>query len=204
MPKRSNGNDIERARTMVAQEAARIIVNQGVRDYRLAKMKAAERLGFSSRGTLPGNVEIEREIAEYLSLFDGDDHDARLDVMRRAALSAMSLLSEFRPRLVGPVLAGTADDNAAVNLHVFADAAETVSFHLADAGYTPRLYERRLKSRRGLTETYCGYQFRHSDAWVEATVFPYDGLRQAPISPIDGKPMRRADEKAVRALLEDV
>ncbi len=40
----------ERARQVVAQEAARIIVNQGIRDYRVAKIKAAERLGMNSRG----------------------------------------------------------------------------------------------------------------------------------------------------------
>lgn len=43
---------------MVAQETARIIVNQGIRDFGLAKKKAAERLGLRDRGSLPGNVEI--------------------------------------------------------------------------------------------------------------------------------------------------
>jgi hypothetical protein len=56
--KNSNGSD--RARQMLAQEAARIIVNQGIRDYGLAKKKAAERLGLNSRGSLPGNAEIEQ------------------------------------------------------------------------------------------------------------------------------------------------
>jgi hypothetical protein len=37
---------------------------------------------------------------------------------------------------------------------------------------------------------------------VEATVFPLNGVRQAPISPIDGKPMRRADVETVRRLIE--
>ena len=199
---KKNGQDQDRARTMVAQEAARIIVNHGIRDYRSAKTKAAERLGFTSRGTLPGNAEIETAVGEYLALFAGDAHAALLAAMRRVALAAMSLLDSYSPRLVGPVLAGTADENAAVNLHVFADSPEMVSFHLADRGLTPRLYERRLKSRRGVTETYSGYQFRYQQQWVEATVFPFDGLRQAPISPIDGRPMKRADEKAVKALLE--
>ncbi len=199
---RHNGNEAARARTMVAQEAARIIVNQGIRDYRLAKLKAAERLGFGARGTLPGNAEIERAVGEYLQLFAGDDHRDLLLTLRRAALSAMRLLERFEPRLVGPVLAGTADANAAVNLHVFADSPETVSFHLADVGLSPRLYERRLKQRRGRNETYSGYQFRYSQASIEATVFPFDGLRQAPISPIDGKPMRRADDKALRELIQ--
>jgi hypothetical protein len=35
-------------------------------------------------------------------------------------------------------------------------------------------------------------------------VFPVDGIRQAPMSPIDGKPMRRADKDAVQELLQHV
>ena len=201
---KKNGQDYDRARTMVAQEAARIIVDHGIRDYRVAKTKAAEKLGLSMRGSLTGNVEIEAAVAEHLALFAGDDHGNLLMAMRQIALSAMALLEDFSPRLVGPVLAGTADENAAVNLHVFADSPETVSFHLSDRGHTPRLYERRLRSRRGVTDTYAGYQFRLEHHWVEATVFPFDGIRQAPISPIDGRPMRRADQKAVQALLDEL
>ena len=50
--------DNERARLVVAQEAARLIVDQGIRDYGLAKKKAAQRLGMSTRGSLPGNSEV--------------------------------------------------------------------------------------------------------------------------------------------------
>ena len=41
------------------------------------------------------------------------------------------------------------------------------------------------------------------DTRVEATVFPIDGVRQAPISPVDGKPMRRVDRNALLALLQN-
>jgi hypothetical protein len=39
------------------------------------------------------------------------------------------------------------------------------------------------------------------DQAIEATVFPTDGIRQAPVSPVDGKPMRRADVADLEALL---
>lgn len=203
MPKKdTNGNG--RARQLVAQEAARIIVDQGIRDYRVAKNKAAERLGLNTRGALPGNTEIEQAVSEHLQLFGGDAHAAFLRTMRQVALTVMEMLAGFSPRLVGPVLAGTADANSSVNLHVFADSPEFVAIDLEDRGLTVRPYERRLRSRPhrdSRPETYAGFQFRHSDTSVEATVFPVDGIRQAPISPIDGKPMRRADYKAVRKLL---
>jgi hypothetical protein len=187
---------------MVAQEAARIIVNQGIRDYGLAKKKAAERLGLGIRGSLPGNAEIELAVGEHLQLFSGDSHPNLLRSMRLAALSAMELLNPFTPRLVGPVLHGTADANSAVNLHVFSDSPESVAFALAERGLNYRPYERRLKSRRDQVDTYAGFAFEHADAAVQATVFPVDGIRQAPISPVDGKPMKRADARALRDLIE--
>ncbi len=204
MPKKTP-NDDDRDRQLLAQEAARIIVDQGLRDYRIAKTKAAERLGMNSRGALPGNTEIEQAIAEHLLLFGGESHAGFLRELRSTALLAMRLLEDFTPRLVGPVLAGTADDNSAINLHVFADSSEIVALFLAEQGFTCRLYERRLKSRRGRNiqpDIIPGYEFKFEGEPVEATVFPVDGIRQAPLSPIDGKPMRRADEKGVRALLE--
>ncbi|MCH8277907.1 MAG: hypothetical protein IIC12_03135 [Proteobacteria bacterium] len=189
------------ARQLVAQEAARIIVNHGVRDYRQAKQKAAERLGFSARGSLPGNAEIETAVVEHLQIFGGDSHEDYLRLMRVAALATMQLLASFAPRLVGPVLAGTADENSVINLHVFADSPEAVALELDDIGLQFRLYERRLKSRRNQVETYAGFQFHHNNSSIEATVFPVDGIRQAPMSPIDGKPMRRVDSNGVQELL---
>jgi hypothetical protein len=202
MARKRKTNGDERARLMVAQETARIIVNQGVRDYGLAKKKAAERLGLTNRGSLPGNAEIEKAVSEHLQLFAGDFHPDLLHNMRQAALSAMQMLSTFTPRLVGPVLNGTADANSAVNLHVFSDSPEAVAHALEINGINYKPYERRLRSRRDRTETYAGFEFHHGEASVQATIFPVDGIRQAPISPIDGKPMRRADEKAVRELLQ--
>ena len=37
---------------------------------------------------------------------------------------------------------------------------------------------------------------------VDATVFPIDGIRQAPVSPVDGKPMRRIDAEELEVLLD--
>jgi len=203
MPRRRN-SESERARQVLAQEAARIIVDHGIRDYRVAKQKAAERLGVGTRGFLPGNAEVESAVAEYLQLFGGESHSDLLRLMRTAALSAMELLAEFSPRLVGPVLAGTADENSAVNLHLFTDSPEMVAMEIGDMGIAFRPYERRLKSRRGQVEMYPGFEFSHRNETIQATVFPVDGIRQAPISPIDGKPMRRVDSEAVQVLLSHI
>jgi len=201
---RKRSSESERARQVVAQEAARIIVDHGIRDYRVAKQKAAERLGLDGRGSLPGNAEIEAAVADRLQIFGGDEHADLLRLMRTAALSAMDLLADFSPRLVGPVLAGTADENSVVNLHLFADSPEAVAMEIGDMGIQFRPYERRLKSRRGQVELFAGFEFRHQNETIQATIFPVDGIRQAPMSPIDGKPMKRVDSEAVQALLQHV
>jgi hypothetical protein len=201
---RKQTSESARERQVVAQEAARIIVDHGIRDYRVAKQKAVERLGMNGRGSLPGNAEIEAAVSDHLQIFGGESHTDLLRLMRTAALSAMELLSEYSPRLVGPVLAGTADENSAVNLHVFADSPEVVAMQIGDMGIQFRPYERRLKSRRGQVDTYAGFEFIHSNESIQTTVFPIDGIRQAPMSPIDGKPMKRVDKNAVQELLQHV
>ncbi len=203
MGKRTDANS-ERLRQTVAQEAARLIVDQGIRDYRVAKIKAAERLGLSTRGSLPGNREIEQAVSEHLSLFSGDEHIELLFGLRSTALVTMQMLEDFFPRLVGPVLNGTADENSAINMHLFSDSPELVAFQLGDLKIHFKSYERRLKSSRNRQECYPGFEFRRNYNVVQATVFPFDGLRQAPISPIDGRPMRRADIKSVQAIIDEM
>ena len=200
MPKNAS-NGYDRARKVLAQEAARIIVDQGIQDYRVAKTKAAERLGMTARGSLPGNSEIEHAVSEHLKLFGRESHRALLRVLREAALYAMELLAAYTPRLVGPVLHGTAATNSVVNLHVFSDSAELVAQTLQDSSVRYRIYERRIKSRRDCAESFSGFRFMHDNSSIEATVFPVDGMRQAPISPVNGKPMQRADKNAVLELL---
>ena len=200
MNRKSTPGD-DRARQVLAQEAARIVVEQGIVDFRLAKTKAAERLGMSTRGALPGNSEIEAAISEYLLLFGGESHIERLKILRRSAIVAMEMLNQFEPRLVGPVLQGTAGESATINLHVFTDTPELVAFRLDEIPLSYKAFERRLKSRRNQVETYAGFRFVQDDWWVEATVFPVDGMRQAPISPVDGRPMKRAKQSSVERLL---
>ena len=189
-------------RRALAQEAARIMAEHGIRDFLIAKRKAAERFGVTD-GTalLPKNSEIECALAEYQRLFGGASHLESLDAQRRAALSAMRYLREFEPRLVGAVLAGTATQHTEVQLHLFAERAETVTLKLLDQGIAHEVTERRVKLTPERVRAYPGVRFQVHDQPIEATVFPTDGIRQAPVSPVDGRPMRRASAVEVEALL---
>jgi hypothetical protein len=196
----SRGDNLRRE---LAQEAARIMAEHGIRDFLIAKRKAAERLGvMDGAALLPKNSEIESALAEYQRLFGGQTHASALNAQRHAALSAMRYLSEFSPRLVGPVLSGTATLHSEVQLHLFAERAETVTLKLLDDRLAHEITEKRVRFDADQVRAYPGVRFEMEEQPIEATVFPTDGIRQAPASPVDGRPMRRATTLEVEALLD--
>jgi len=188
-------------RRALAQEAARIMAQHGIHDFLTAKRKAAERLGVADASALPRNTEIEQALMEYQRLFDPGGHELTLEAQRRAALHAMHWLSQFEPRLVGPVLSGTATEHAEIQLHLFADRPEYVALKLMDRGIAHEITERRFRLDAERTKAFPGLRFAVDNRSVEATVFPLDGIRQAPVSPVDGRPMRRADAAEIQGLL---
>jgi uncharacterized protein YgbK (DUF1537 family) len=200
MPKRHPVRT-ENLRRALAQEAARVMAEHGVRDFLFAKRKAAVRFGVTDNAVLPRNTEIEAALVEYQRLFGGDSHVESLHAQRQVAVEAMRRLQEFEPRLVGAVLSGTATEHSEVQIHLFADRAETVAIRLMDQGIPHEVTERRVKMNAERVLAYPGLSFEIDAQPIEATVFPTEAIRQAPVSPVDGKPMRRANLDEVEQLL---
>lgn len=192
-----------RTRTRVAQQAARLISEHGIRDYGHAKRKAASQLGVSDEGKLPRNTEVEAALRVHQALFAGAGHDARLRALRTAACEALEFLAPFHPRLVGPVLTGTADAHSAVCLHVYADAPETVQRFLEENGIDCTQATRRVRLRRDLTRDLPVLQLAADGQAFDITILPVLARRQAPLDRIDGEPMARASLATVRALLDE-
>jgi hypothetical protein len=200
MPRRNSPRS-ENLRRAIAQEAARVMAEHGIQDFRAAKRKASERFGVSEEGVLPSNAEVESALVEYQRLFAADTHEATLQAQRRAALRAMRSLAAFSPRLVGPVLTGTATVHTDVQLHLFADNPEAVALSLLDRGVGHGVGEHRLRLDAERFQVFPAVQFQLGEHTIDATVFPVDGIRRAPVSPVDGRPMRRADATELEALL---
>ncbi|NNF52202.1 MAG: hypothetical protein HKN59_07160 [Gammaproteobacteria bacterium] len=188
-------------RRELAQAAARIMAEQGISDFLMAKQKAAERLGVSENGNLPRNTEVQAALKDYHRLFGAGRQDVVITRLRREARNAMALFEGFSPRLVGQVLAGTASDHAAVELHVFADTPEQVAFHLMHNEVPFESGEWRGRSCNGEAIVCAAYTFLAGDVPVEAVVFPVNGLREAPSSPVDGQPMPRATLRELDAMI---
>ena len=190
-------------RLRVAQEAARLMSEHGIRDFHHAKLKAAERLSIHDAQALPRNQEIEQAQRERQRLFDADSHPQQLKARREAAVEAMRFLGRFDPRLVGPVLEGTADAHSAVCLHVFSDDPDAVALFLREHGVPAELQTRRLRLSREEQADYPVLLFAADALPFDLTVMPRDALRQAPLDRIDEKPMRRASLAMVEELLDE-
>jgi len=121
-------------RARIAAGAARIMAEEGIDDFALAKRKAARRLGAPDSEALPGNEEIETALREYLDLYQADEHPQRATELRRIALEAMRAFERFSPYLTGPVLAGLAGPYAEVDLQLFPESTKEVELHLLDLG----------------------------------------------------------------------
>jgi len=188
-----------RLRHLIAQSAARILADSGQRDFATALRKAASQHGVDDRRNLPDNNEIEAALLEQQRLFRRGSQPQHLQQLRQTALQAMDLLADFRPCLVGPVLNGSADEHSPIYLHLFADTAEEVLIFLLDRQIPFEQGERQVRYGNGKSDIRPKFSFFAGNDEIQLTVFPPQERRRAPLSPVDGKPMQRAE----RAQLEE-
>jgi len=196
-----NNKKLSQTRRDIAAEAARIMVTQAQNNFRIAKQKAAERLGVNTGAGLPSNVEVEAALRAYQGFYGGKQHTHHIQKMREIALRVMRSLETFCPRLVGPVLEGTADKHAQISLHVFNDPPDAVAIHLLEHGLSYQTAQRKI---RWYDSSYRQVPLLVTDAEgfaVELALFSQVDLRQAPPSPIDGRPQKRAPLTEVECLL---
>ena len=139
MTRRNNKQTGTRAR--IAAAAARLMAEDGIDDFALAKRKAAKQLGALDSQALPGNDEIEAELRAYLALYQADEHPQRVAELREIAFDAMRTLERFSPYLTGPVLKGIAGPYAEIELQLFPDSVKEVEIFLLDRNLTYATHE---------------------------------------------------------------
>ncbi|MEN1727611.1 MAG: hypothetical protein AAGJ52_04145 [Pseudomonadota bacterium] len=188
-------------RQSIAAEAAKIIATEGQRSYLIAKQKAAERLGASTRNGLPSNAEVEAELRTWQHLFGGSELEARLDELRREAISAMRFLKPFRPRLVGPVAEGTADQYSRVCLQVFSDDPDEIPRYLMERQIDFDQERRKVRWHDGNPRHLDILVVDRGDALVELMLMVGRESLQPLPSPIDGRPQLRLAVSDVEELV---
>lgn len=199
MPKEQKSKQ-QHMRTRIAAIAARIMAEDGIEDFAMAKRKAARQIGAGDTRSLPNNDEIETELRLYQSLYQGEEQRERVRFLRSQALAAMEQLADFKPYLTGPVLRGTAGRYADIDLQVFADSGKDLEIFLLN---------RNIPYQTADLRHYSGNQEREvsvlSMDWegtpVRVVVYwPDDERRSVKTSP-SGRQRERAGLDAVRTLV---
>ena len=196
---RTPGPKRQHLREHIAYQAARLMAEDGMVDFALAKRKAARHAGISDWHELPTNEEVEQALRAYQELYQGAEQRAVLKHLRRQALAIMRLLSGFNPHLTGSVLSGTASRHSEVSLQLFVDSIKDVELFLLNNQIPYRRAEKRM---------YVGDSWRvipvftlnRDEAEVKVAVFFTNDQRQSLKTSIDGKPIERARTEIVENL----
>jgi len=191
-----------RMRRQLAQEAARLMVEEGISDFHIAKHKAALRLHAPNTHNLPRNDEIQFALREYQRLFKADHHAQHLAQLRQTSSKAMAYFHRFEPRLVGEVVDGTANEYSQITLHIFSDFQEEVALFLDERHIPYQQWNETVTMANGEAQQRPAYQVLLDDTPILLVVFDHKGLRQAPRCPATGKPMERLNRDKVEALIQ--
>ena len=194
-------------RAQIAREAARLMYEEGVKQYFTAKYLACKRMlgkvaGKRARyrpADLPSNGEIRDALLALAQLAEGDLRTRRLFAMRITALEAMRALAPFEPRLIGSVSTGHIRRGSDIDLQVFTPDPDALSNHLNALGWA---FEREPVTIQKFGEIREYLHFHVVDVFaVELTVYEPRELRFRPRSSTDGKPIVRMGERTLEALL---
>ena len=194
-------------RAQVAAEAARLMYEEGVKQYFTAKRMAAKRLlGRAAGGKLryrpsdlPSNGEIRDALLALASLAEGSHRTRRLFAMRVLALEAMRSIAPFEPRLIGSVSTGHIRRGSDIDIQVFTLSPEALELHMKGHGMT--FESERVTIRKfGEIREYLHYHVVDTVP-IELTVYEPRDLRFRPKSSTDGKPIVRMRISAVEELL---
>ncbi len=197
----------DKVRQMIAQEAARLMYEEGINEYRDAKRKAAKHFGpekvLSLGSHLPSNAEIHEELQRLIGLYEGKVLPERLLHMRILALRYMELLEPFSPYLVGSVLGGAVTERSDIDLHLFAESSEEVEVYLKEKDIT---FEQDVVTirRGGEFFEYPHIYIEDEGTVIECSIYPPEDIHKRSKSSITGRAIERANAKKLRKIIEEM
>ncbi len=196
---------IDRIREEIAQDAARLMFEEGVKEYRDAKRKAARRFGrhkaVSLGSHLPFNVEIHAELLRLIERHEGEVLPERVHHLRLLALKYLELFESFRPLLVGSVLKGAVRAASDIDLHLFADDPEEVEPFLNQQAI-PYTQETVTAQHGNRFIDYPHIYLEEGETVVECTIYPPGEHHHPSKSSITGKTMEQANAKRLAEMID--
>jgi predicted nucleotidyltransferase len=110
-------------KSKVAREAATLLYFGAEKEYKQAKIRAAQTLGAHF---LPSNLDIALELDKIAEENEGEDRKERLIGMRTEALHVMKLLDAYCPLLIGSVWRGNIRRGSDIDIAAYADDPQEI------------------------------------------------------------------------------
>lgn len=199
-------------RQLIAQQAARMMAEDGISDFAYAKQKAGRQLGAVDNNALPSNAEVQDELKLYNALYLSEEQPENLHNLRKNALLTMQLLEKFNPRLTGAVLDGTAGLFSETHIHLFADSLKEVEMFLLNQQIPFDINEKSYRimndgkrdKKDDRRKTVPVFTLETDTGLIKLSVFEVDDIRVATKRAADGGNAERMDSEGVKALLAQV
>jgi len=133
----------------IAREAATLLYFGFEKEYKQAKLKAAQTFGIHF---LPTNLEVALELDKIAEENEGPARKERLIQMRKEALKIMKIFKTYCPLLIGSVWRGTIRQGSDIDIALYHDAPDEIVNLLKAKDFQTSKTEWTTVTKRGRTE----------------------------------------------------
>ena len=133
----------------VANLAAQLIMEEGIKDYLFAKKKAAKSLGLNENVTLPTNSQIDKAIDDFNKIFNSNIDIEFLQQFKTQALEVMNIFENFKPHLMNQLSQGIIPKFPEIKINLFADNLKDVEYVLLNSELSYDFKEVKMNAKEG-------------------------------------------------------
>ena len=133
----------------VANLAAQLIMEEGIKDYLFAKKKAAKSLGLNENVSLPTNSQIDKAIDDFNKIFNPNIDIEFLQQFKNQALEVMNIFKNFKPHLMNQLSQGIIPKFPEIKINLFADNLKDVEYVLLNSELSYDFKEIKMNAKEG-------------------------------------------------------
>ena len=136
-------------RLSIANLAAQMIMEEGIKDYLFAKKKAAKSLGLNENANLPTNSQIDKAINDFNKIFIPNLDIEFLQLFKTQALEIMDIFKNFKPHLMNQLSEGIIPKFPEIKINLFADNLKDVEYILLNSKLSYDFKEVKMNNKVG-------------------------------------------------------
>lgn len=188
-------------RQSLAEEAARIMRESGITDWRHALRKAAHRWQVANRNLWPVGEEVYWALETQQRLFQGAEHHQVLMRQRTQALAVLRNFADFQPRLIGPLAHGAVLTQTPIRVLLFSDETESLIRRLIDHAIPWQDRTIHLHFADGREMACPCLEMLAGQDHIQLIVMPLRSRHQYPLDEISRRPMRGLQQSELEVLI---